>query len=174
LPYWAKTYSMADLLASPRDALAIRVNVLLNGHLVRAQIDSGSSISLLSKSIADSFGVHYASASGELVGIGHRKLKMWLADIDSFTLGDETIRNTQLRVVEMDKYRTTLRVGSRIPVAVGNEPTMLLGVDFLLSHHILVDNTTRKMVFTYDGGPVFQITGPSESNTASPASAAPL
>ena len=28
---------------------------------------------------------------------------------------------------------------------------------FLRPHRILVDNATRKMVFTYEGGPVFQI-----------------
>ena len=45
LPYWAKTYSIADLIASPRDARAIRVNVQLNGKTVAAQIDSGASVS---------------------------------------------------------------------------------------------------------------------------------
>jgi len=30
-------------------------------------------------------------------------------------------------------------------------------MDFLRSHCILVNNATRKMVFTYEGGPVFQI-----------------
>lgn len=161
LPYWAKTYSLVDLLASPHDALAIQVNVMLNGHRVRALLDSGSSISIVSKSIADSLGVQYADTAGELVGIGHRSLKMWLANIESFALGDETIRDTQLRVAQMDRYRTTTRVGSRIPVAVGNGAAdMLLGLDFLRVHRVLIDNTTRKMVFTYEGGPVFEITGP--------------
>jgi len=30
-------------------------------------------------------------------------------------------------------------------------------MDFLRSHRILVDNATRKMVFTYEGGRVFQL-----------------
>jgi hypothetical protein len=34
---------------------------------------------------------------------------------------------------------------------------MLLGMDFLRAHRVLIDNATRKMVFTYEGGPVFQI-----------------
>lgn len=160
LPYWAKTYSMVDLLASPRDAMAIRVNVMLNGHRVRALIDSGSSISIVSKSITDSLGVHYAATAGEVVGIGHRALKMWLANIESFTLGDETIRDTQLRVAQMDRYRTTTTVRSRIPVVIADEPAMLLGLDFLRAHRVLIDNATRKMVFTYEGGPVFETTGP--------------
>jgi predicted aspartyl protease len=157
LPYWSKTYSMADLVASPRDAQAIRVNVVLNGHAVRAQIDSGSSVSLIAKSVADSIGVHYVSAGSELVGIGNRSLQIWIADVQSFKLGDESIHDTQLRVAQLGKYLTMGRIGSRIPVAAVPEPGMLLGMDFLRSHRILVDNATRKTVFTYEGGPVFQI-----------------
>ena len=167
LPYWAKSYSMADLIASPRDAGAIRVNVLLNGHAVRAQVDSGSSASLLAKSVADSVGVHYVSASPEVVGIGQRSLQTWVADVQSFKLGDESINNTQLRVAQLGKYQTMDRIGSRIPVPTGTEPDLLLGMDFLRAHRVLVDNTTRKMVFTYEGGPVFQISEPAESNEAS-------
>jgi hypothetical protein len=167
LPYWAQTYSMADLIASPRDAQAIRVNVVLNGHAVRAQIDSGSSVSLLTKSVADSVGVHYLGANAEVVGIGRRSLQTWIADVQSFKLGDETINNTQLRVAQLGKYQTMERIGSRIPVAAGTEPSMLLGMDFLRAHRVLIDNATRKIVFTYEGGPVFQIGNPAESNEAS-------
>jgi aspartyl protease len=124
---------------------------------VRAQIDSGSSVSLIAKSLADSIGIHYASANSELVGIGNRSLQIWIADVQSFRLGDESINNTQLLVAQLGKYQTMGRIGSRIPVAAVPEPDMLLGMDFLRSHRILVDNATRKTVFTYEGGPVFQI-----------------
>lgn len=157
LPYWSKTYSMVDLVASPLGAQAIRVNVVLNGHAVLALIDSGSSVSLIAKSVADSIGVHYVSTGDEVVGIGKRSLQIWVADVQSFRLGDESINNTQLRVAQLGKYQTTVRIGSRIPVAAVSEPGMLLGIDFLRTHHILVDNATRKMVFTYEGGPVFQV-----------------
>jgi predicted aspartyl protease len=167
LPYWATTYSMADLSASPRDARAIRVNVVLNGHVVNALIDSGSSVSFLTKSMADSIGVHYLSGDVDVVGIGRRSLPTWIVDVQSFKLGDETINNTQVRVAQLGKYQTMERIGSRIPVAAGTEPTMLLGMDFLRAHRVLIDNATRKMVFTYEGGPVFQISKPAESNAAS-------
>jgi hypothetical protein len=173
LPYWAKTYSMADLSASPRDAQAIRVNVVLNGHAVRAVIDSGSSVSLLTKSVADSIGVHYLSSNSEIVGIGRRSLPTWIVGVQSFRLGDESINNTQLLVAQLGKYQTMERIGSRIPVVAGTEPTMLLGMDFLRAHRVLIDNATRKMVFTYEGGPVFQIGRPAESNAASSYAADP-
>jgi hypothetical protein len=51
---------------------------------------------------------------------------------------------------------------------------MLLGMDFLRAHRVLIDNATRKMVFTYEGGPVFQISKPVESNAASSDIAGPV
>jgi predicted aspartyl protease len=168
LPYWATTYSIADLIASPRDAQAIRVNVLLNGRPVRAQIDSGSSISILTTAVADSLGIRYVSTTGEIVGVGRGSLETWVADVQTFTLGDETIKNTRLRVAQMGKYRTMVPIGSRIPVAVAGEPEMLLGLDFLRAHHVLVDNSTRKIVFTYEGGPVFEAGDLAGSHGASP------
>jgi predicted aspartyl protease len=173
LPYWAKTYSMADLIASPRDAQAIRVNVVLNGHAVRALIDSGSSVSLLTKSVADSIGVRYIGSNARVVGIGRRSLATWIVDVQSFKLGDERINNTRLLVAELGKYQTMQRIGSRIPVVAGTEPAMLLGMDFLRAHRVLIDNATRKMVFTYEGGPIFQISKPDESNAASSDTAGP-
>lgn len=160
LPYWSRTYSMADLLASPLDARAVRVNVLLNGHVVRAQVDSGSSATLLDKSVADSAGVRYSDSRGAVVGIGQRALRIWIADVRSFKLGDESIANTQLRVAQLSKYQTMDRIGSRIPAPTGTGPALLLGMDFLRSHRVFIDNTTRKMVFTYEGGPVFEIDRP--------------
>jgi tetratricopeptide (TPR) repeat protein len=35
---------------------------------------------------------------------------------------------------------------------------MLLGSDFFLSHHVYVANSQRKLYFTYNGGPVFNLT----------------
>jgi len=165
LPYWAKTYSMADLIAAPRDAQAIRVDVLLNGHSVRAQLDSGSSISLVSKEVADSVGLHYVRSGRRLVGIGRGSLEIWVADVQTFGLGDEKINNTQLQVAELGKYQKIQTIRSRIPVAAPlSAPAMLLGLDFLRAHRVLVDNATRKMVFTYEGGPVFELDAPAESN----------
>ena len=171
LAYWSKTYSMADLVASPRNLRAIRVDVLLNGHAVRAQLDSGSSATLLAKSVADLAGVHYVSASAEVVGIGEHSIRTWFGDVQSFRLGDESINNTRLRVAQLGKYQTMDRIGSRIRVPTGTEPQMVLGMDFLRAHRVLVDNTTRKLVFTYEGGPVFQISKPARYSEASSATA---
>ena len=35
-------------------------------------------------------GVHYVRASAEVVGIGERSIQTWVADVQSFKLGDES------------------------------------------------------------------------------------
>jgi hypothetical protein len=39
-------------------------------------------------------------------------------------------------------------------------PSMLLGVDFLRSHRVLVAHSQRRIYFTHNGGPVFQLSRP--------------
>jgi predicted aspartyl protease len=172
LPYWAKTYSMADLIASPRDTRMIEVEVQLNGHALRAQIDSGAARSLVSKSLADAIGVSYQGASEQIHGIGTHSLESWIATFQRFTLGDETINNVQLRVAKMSQNSKEERLGSRLPVNVVKMPDMILGADFLQAHRVLIDNSTRKIVFTYEGGPVFQTLEPNQLNASTPGTAA--
>jgi Aspartyl protease len=173
LPYWAKTYSMAELLASPRDARAIRVSILLNGHAVRAVVDSGASRSVVSRSVADEAGVTYVGGGGELVGLGRESLATSVGKFRTFTLGDETINNVQLQVAQLGKHQTTQKLGSRIPEAAVIEPNMLLGADFLRSHRVFIDNSSRRMVFTYEGGPVFLTTKPAQPTVPGAAAGGP-
>jgi tetratricopeptide (TPR) repeat protein len=64
-----------------------------------------------------------------------------LAPFGSFGIGDEEIKNTRLRVADIE-----------LPDA-----DMLLGTDFFLSHRILVSRSQDKLYFTYNGGPVFRL-----------------
>ena len=50
---------------------------------------------------------------------------------------------------------------------------MLIGADFFLSHHVYVANSQRKLYFTYNGGPVFNLTTTpgAAANSAVPGSA---
>ena len=72
----------------------------------------------------------------------------------SFKLGDEEIKNTHLRISESD-----------IDFA-----DMLLGADFFLAHHVYVSNRQHKLFFTYNGGPVFNLTA---SHAAAPDATSP-
>ena len=43
---------------------------------------------------------------------------------------------------------------------------MLIGADFFLSHRIYVASSQRKLYFTYNGGPVFNLDTPGAATTA--------
>ncbi len=70
------------------------------------------------------------------------------------------------RSVTLGEHMTAQRIGSRIPVALAGEPEMLLGADFLRAHRLLISNSTRQLVFTYEGGPVFQVPKPAQTIAA--------
>ncbi len=49
---------------------------------------------------------------------------------------------------------------------------MLIGCDFLISHHIMVLFKEHKLLFTYNGGPIFQTIEPNAPPPDEAASAA--
>jgi tetratricopeptide (TPR) repeat protein len=69
---------------------------------------------------------------------------------------DEEIQHTRLRIGDIDlKYSD-----------------MLIGADFFLSHRIYVANSQHKLYFTYNGGPVFNLTTNSHPVTGAATDAA--
>ena len=117
----------------------------VNGKTIRVMFDTGSSRSVMSLQAAaragirpDAAGVTFAGLSS---GIGRRLVKSWIAPVDSFQIGDEQIKHTKLRIGDVGLPDTD----------------MLLGADFFLSHRVYVANSQRKLYFTYNGGPVFDL-----------------
>ncbi len=86
-------------------------------------------------------------------GIGRQRVDSWLAPFKSFKIGDEEIQNTRLRLGKIE-------VGTN---------DMVIGADFFLSHRVYISRSQHKVYFSYNGGPVFNLSqGP-----ASPAAGAP-
>jgi hypothetical protein len=78
----------------------------------------------------------------------------WLAHFSKLTLDEEAISPVNLRVMKSIQTRTA-ETGALLP---SNDPVyydVLLGVDFLKSHHVLIANSQNKLYFTYSGGSVF-------------------
>jgi tetratricopeptide (TPR) repeat protein/predicted aspartyl protease len=129
----------------------------VNGKRVRVGFDTGSPTSALSLEAARRVGV---ATDGPGVmpagvvrgGIGRQWVESWVAPVASFKIGDEEVRNTKLRVQ-----------ASSLP-----EVDMLLGADFFLSHQVYVANSQRRIYFTYNGGPVFNLTTAPSAATAPP------
>lgn len=170
LAYWSagKTLSRLPLKgADGGQVMKVLATAKIDGHEINVEFDSGASVSVLSKPAAARAGVKPTSdnvASGGLsYGIFGGGIETYLAPFGSFAIGDEEIRNTQLRVADIE-----------VPQA-----DMLLGADFFLSHRILVSRSQKKIYFTYNGGPVFRLdqarkadAGPAPAADATPVSAA--
>jgi tetratricopeptide (TPR) repeat protein/predicted aspartyl protease len=147
LAYWAKdNYNVADIepFEQPFDRRTF-INVTINGKKVRALLDSGAAETVLSREAAEHIGIDLNAPDVKPgmgnYGVGGKMVRTWIVPIDSFSVGTETIAHSQMAVID----------GS-----LGDHGTgMLLGVDFLLAHHMFIANSQSKVYFTYNGGRVF-------------------
>ncbi len=151
----------------------IRFTVSINGKSIRAELDSGSSASVLSKPDAARLGVTPESPGVVPTacitdGDSKRTLDSWIGQFESFAIGNERIRNPRIRFADLWKRTTYTETGSRLPSRFAGLPDMLLGVDFLRAHRVLVARSQRKMYFTYAGGTVFPSKPSKGCNAPSP------
>jgi len=146
LAYWADKQHHSQIEALRDDNRHTLGSATLNGVKLRVLFDTGAYSSILSLRAAERAGVKpgdaNVTAAGESSGIGMQPVSTWIARFASFVIGDEEIRNGRLRI-------GAIRLG---------DIDMLLGADFFLSHHIYVANEQGKIYFTYNGGPVFNLT----------------
>ena len=178
LAYWA-AQGASEIAMEPFDSDGPRivVTVQINGQPMRALLDSGSYTSVLDKWAAERLGITPDSpgvlAGGKRGGLGGKSVDEWIAPLQSFSIGGETIRDTTIRFADLSKDATYTPAGSRLLRKIEGTPAMLLGADFLRAHHVLVAHSQRKVYFTYEGGPVFQTTGPLGPRSARPAAENP-
>jgi tetratricopeptide (TPR) repeat protein len=123
-------------------------SAFLNGKKIRVMFDTGAGSSMLSLDAARRAGMTPQSpgveSAGSSTGIGRHEVPTWIAHFASFRIGDEEIRNARLEFGD----------------ASMTDVDMLVGADFFLSHHVLVATSQHKLYFTYNGGPVFNLTTP--------------
>ena len=163
LVYWGKPYSQATLLPWAQDQPSISTEVKLNGHTVMARLDTGASESTVDSATAESLGVSRdtpgANDAGAIHGLGPAPDDSWVANFESFALGDETISHPRLHVTRMLSRFKASETGSLIERRFADAPAFLVGADFLRAHRVFVANQEHLMVFSYSGGPVFLSAG---------------
>jgi tetratricopeptide (TPR) repeat protein/predicted aspartyl protease len=165
LAYWAaaanKPYSVIDIDSATPQAPHTEGVAYLNGTKIHVWFDTGAARSVLTLSAAERAGVTPKSpgvqAAGNEQGIGSRVVPSWIARFASFKLGDEEIAHARLRFADISSVRTD----------------MLIGADFFLSHRVYVATSQRKLYFTYNGGPVFDLEMTREAPEPAVAGAAP-
>ena len=144
--YWAKEGSPYSKMAldwrSPDDTHT-RVTILINGVKLLALLDSGAGGSLITQKAAAKAGVKNTDpgviATGKGSGLDS-DFNTWIGTFADVKIGDEEIKNVQLRIGQSQS----------------DEFDILLGADFFLAHHIYVANSQQAIYFAYTGGQVFQ------------------
>jgi predicted aspartyl protease len=158
LVYWgAPSYSQATLLPWPRDWPAPNIMAVLNGQPVRARLDTGAYTSLVDSGKAAFLGVTKLDAAGrELRGNGPRRSESWVGQFNSIAIGDEQISHVRLQIADMINLSQSTDTGTRLVDRGVDSPAMLIGADFFHSHRVFVDYGDHMVLFSYQGGPVFQ------------------
>jgi len=151
LAFWAKPdqfFGVVEVRPSDPALRDFTGEAEVNGVKVRVMFDSGAGESVLSLAAARRAGVTPqdpgAVSGGDLGGLGAKKLPTWIAPVKSFEIGGEKILNTRLRIAQ---WTGAGRLSS----------DMLLGGDFFRSHHVFLANSQHRIYFTYNGGPVFDL-----------------
>jgi len=161
LPYWATTYSLAELERLNSQDAKIEAFVVVGGKRIRALLDTGAQTSVIVRQAAESAGMVPGQAGtvevAAVSGIAGKPVQTWMGTFATFSIGDESVRNVQLRIGDLFSADTIDKPGSRLPQPLEGSPSMLLGCDFFLSHRILVLAKEHMLLFTYNGGPVFQL-----------------
>ena len=163
LAYWAgsKPVSVLDILATDLNAPHIVASAQVNGTDIRVMFDTGASSSHLSLRAAERAGITPQSPGvvpgGLRFGLGTAARDSWIAPVKSFKLDAEETHNTRIRIGELG--------------TLPRQVDMLLGADFFLSHHVFIDYDARRVFFTYNGGPVFDLSVRGSAATAPEAGA---
>lgn len=165
LAYWVKpgeAYSAMSIEPGSVTEPHIKGAAEIGGTKIRVLFDTGTSMSMLSVRAARRAGISPDSpgvtSGGDETGLGRGSFPTWVATFPSFRIGAEEVRNARLRFAD-------------IPLAIDTD--MLLGADFFLSHRIYIANDSRKLFFTYSGGPVFDLRPRSPRAAARPDAAEP-
>jgi predicted aspartyl protease len=148
MAYWSPSNYNEVKLLSPEGTYdrKSRVTVMVNGKPVKALLDTGAHTAITRKAaLRVGIDLGKAEPGGESGGIGSHHYQTWIARVDSYSIGTETIQNSKMRVMDTD-------------IDDGQNPDeMLLGADFFLSHHLFIASSQRKIYFTYNGGRVSQL-----------------
>jgi len=153
LAYWTSSYFRIDVSPfSPATPLLV-LHIKLNGKPMKAHLVSGSAISFVTPQSARDAGVvpggQNTEPAGDIVGLKAEPIPTWIGRFDTLDVGGETIKNARLRIGEVfpgTKYRPRLN----------NSADMIFGSDFLQANRLVIVPGKDAILFTYNGGAVFQ------------------
>ena len=153
LAYWTK-----EPLSVPLEGgKTLQFTVMINGKRLLAELDTGASVTMLSQEGATILGLSPQTpgvSPGGCLGSRKNGIDTWIAQLESFAIGDERIKNPKLRFADLWRNMTYEQTASNLRARM--QPSeVLLGADFLHSHRVYVAHSQDKLYFSYEGGQVF-------------------
>ena len=118
-------------------------HVRVNGKELVAMIDTGAGSSSILRDAARRAGIEVDAADTAdtryAAGAGKRKAASWIVTARTFQIGDETVRNAELAMIDSRNHGVDV----------------VLGADFLRAHRVLFAISQKKLYFSYLGGEPF-------------------
>lgn len=141
-------YHIADLrIASNASDRRSFVTILINEKPVNALLDSGTPSTVISRRAAERVGIdlrpQIAEVGQVIVGVGSTISRTWIAPVGTIDIGGEIIKGNSIRVVDGEISNKS------------NGPEMLLGIDFFLSHHLIILTSSHKLYLLQNSQHVF-------------------
>jgi len=141
----------------------------INGRDVVAILDSGSVQTSISTTAAKTLGVTLSGPGQLRTGDGYsvifnRRLESWQAPVESLNIGTETLKPASLlvhRVEGADELSGISYTGTNLHGRPIYTADLILGADFILSHHVLIAYSQNKVYFTDESGPALNGGAPS-------------
>ena len=142
LAYWDSNASVIPFRQHDEATPNPQFSVHINGTRLNAMIDSGASVTTITKRAAYRAGVALDGPHARRVanshGVGRQSTASWIVKADTFKVGDATVHDPEFDVID-----------AQLSVDV------LLGADFLRAHRVLFAMSQGKLYVSYLGGAPF-------------------
>jgi predicted aspartyl protease len=158
-------------LASPLYQSRAIFEVAVNGHPLKATIATDYAHTRLTEKAAASVGADLKTAksvaptvSSDLGGDG-----LWMAKFDSFKIGDEEVKPVSLRSggAEPEVARHNGNGGMDYMLQLQDTKwDIVLGRDFLRSHHVMISHSEKRLYYAFLGGQYFVDDEPKTAQSA--------
>ena len=142
LAYWDRDASVIPFRLHDESTPNPQFSVHINGARLTAMIDSGASVTTITRRAAHRAGIALDGAHAQRVanshGVGRQSAASWIVKADTFKVGDATVHDPEFDVID-----------AQLSVDV------LLGADFLRAHRVLFAMSQGKLYVSYLGGAPF-------------------
>jgi predicted aspartyl protease len=138
---WREATMVIPFTSVPKGHPNPHFTVLVNGHELDAIIDTGSHRTRLLLDAARKVGIDVTGPGvkrlNDVVDIGLEKLPYWSTKVKTIEIGNETIRDAEIGIVDAKNMKSF---------------DLMLGRDFLRNHRVLFSMSQRKLYIANLGG----------------------